>query len=115
MNTATVVAIPRIDWFPCPQNGTLPLKCGTLEVPLDYEEFTSNQSLTLQLVKIAAVKQPKKGSILFNPGGPGGSGRVFIAGDAGPGALIATGGVYDLIGFDPRYVPPKDTDPRANE
>lgn len=76
--------------------------CGTLNVPLDYTNPASNQTLQLQLVKVNAAKQPKKGSILFNPGGPGESGRDWIAGANGDALLIATGGEYDLIGFDTR-------------
>ena len=93
-----------INWFPCTQNGTLPLTCGTLVVPLDYLDTTSNATLELELVKVNATKQPKKGSILFNPGGPGESGRDFIAGSQAEALVVATGGVYDLIGFDTRYV-----------
>ncbi|KAL8843503.1 MAG: hypothetical protein Q9170_000007 [Blastenia crenularia] len=91
-----------INWFPCTQNGSLPLTCGILTVPLDYTDTTANAPLNLQLVKISAVKQPKKGSILFNPGGPGGVGRDLIAGAGAQGLLVATGGLYDLIGFDTR-------------
>ena len=93
-----------INWFPCTQNGTLPLTCGTLVVPLDYLDTTSNATLELQLVRVNATKQPKKGSILFNPGGPGDSGRNLIAGSQAESLMVATGGVYDLIGFDTRYV-----------
>lgn len=50
------------------------LSCAKFDVPLDYTEPESLTTLTLTLVKIDAVKQPAKGSILFNPGGPGGSG-----------------------------------------
>ena len=93
-----------INWFSCTQNGTLPLTCGTLVVPLDYLDTTSNATLELQLVKVNATKQPKKGSILFNPGGPGDSGRGLIAGSQAEALMVAAGGVYDLIGFDTRYV-----------
>lgn len=55
-------------------------------------------------MKVNAAKNPKKGSILFNPGGPGESGRDYVAGAIGESLLVATGGVYDLIGFDTRYV-----------
>ena len=94
-----------IKWFPCTQNGTLPLTCGTLSVPLDYTNNTSNVTLDLQLVKINAIK-PKKGSILINPGGLGEGGRDFIAGRNARSLQVVTGGVYDLIGFDPRYIYP---------
>ncbi|KAL9003299.1 MAG: hypothetical protein Q9188_003819 [Gyalolechia gomerana] len=91
-----------IDWFPCKENGSLPLTCGTLTVPLDYTNTTFNATLELQLVKVSAAKQPKRGSILFNPGGPGQGGRDFVAGINAPALLVATGGAYDLIGFDTR-------------
>ncbi|KAL8833591.1 MAG: hypothetical protein Q9170_004174 [Blastenia crenularia] len=90
-----------IDWFPCTQNGSLPLTCGTLTVPLDYTDPGCNSTLKLQLTKVSAVKQPKKGSILFNPGGPENGGRELVAGRAAE-FQIAIGGEYDLIGFDPR-------------
>ncbi|KAL8800252.1 MAG: hypothetical protein Q9182_005308 [Xanthomendoza sp. 2 TL-2023] len=91
-----------INWFPCKQNGTLPLTCGTLNVPLDYTNATSDTTLELQLVKVSAVKHPKKGNILFNPGGPGAGGQDLIAASAVP-LQIVTGGTHDLIGFDPRF------------
>ncbi|KAL8923933.1 MAG: hypothetical protein Q9208_004370 [Pyrenodesmia sp. 3 TL-2023] len=71
-------------------------------VPLDYANGSSNTSMRLRLVKINASKQPKQGTILLNPGGPGQSGREFLAGEYGAALQVATGGVYDLIGFDPR-------------
>ena len=68
-----------VNWAPCPQqNDTTPIQCGTLTVPLDYSDPTSNRTLDLQLAKVSAVKQPRKGSILFNPGGPGDSGLTAL-------------------------------------
>ena len=92
-----------ISWGPCPQNGTLPYTCGTLTVLLDYTSPDLTRTLDLSLIKVSAAKQPKKGSILFNPGGPGLGGRAFVAENA-ENLLISTGGVFDLIGFDPRQV-----------
>ncbi|KAL9014871.1 MAG: hypothetical protein Q9173_000489 [Seirophora scorigena] len=54
------------------------------------------------MAKLNASNQPKQGTILLNPGGPGSSGREFIAGQNGAVLQVATGGVYDLIDFDPR-------------
>ena len=70
-----------IKWFSCQQNATVPYTCGTLTVPLDYSDPSSSKTLDLALAKVAATKQPKKGSILFNPGGPGSSGRNMLTGD----------------------------------
>ena len=91
-----------INWFQCQQNGTWPFTCGTLAVPLDYTD-SSSRKFDLQLLRIDATKQPKKGSILFNPGGPGGGTREFLAG-FGKELLVATGGYFDLIAFDTRGV-----------
>lgn len=72
-------------------------------MPLDYSNQTSDKTLQLDLIKGNSVTQPKKGSILFNHGGPGALGCGFIAG-IGEALLIFTGGKFDLIGFDTRYV-----------
>ncbi|KAL8794631.1 MAG: hypothetical protein Q9195_002827 [Heterodermia aff. obscurata] len=106
LSLCTVVAtcVPTskiINWFPCEQNGTLPFTCGTLIVPFDYTDPASNTTLTLDLVKVNATKQPARGSILFNPGGPGEPGRDFVV-QLADSLLVYTGGVYDLIGFDTR-------------
>ena len=77
-----------IKWLPCKQNGTLPVTCATLKVPLDYSDPTSNATLDLSLVKVSAVKQPCKGSILFNPGGPGEGGVSFINGAVAEPLLV---------------------------
>lgn len=60
-----------INWRPCDFNGTQPILCGNLSVPLDYTDAKSNATLRLELVKVPAAKTPSKGSILFNFGGPG--------------------------------------------
>ena len=93
--------LKTIDWFSCEQNNTVTVTCGTLVVPLDYTDPASNKMVTLELVKITAAKQPTKGSVLFNPGGPGGSGRDLLL-QYSSSLLVLTGGFYDVIGFDTR-------------
>ncbi|KAL6706275.1 hypothetical protein ACN47E_005565 [Coniothyrium glycines] len=78
-----------------------PIYCATLPVPLDYTNTDSGKTVDLQLIKIKATKEPFKGSVLTNPGGPGGSGVDWIATD-GPGIRDKIGGYHDVIGFDPR-------------
>ena len=64
-----------INWVPCSvQNGSTPIQCGTLTVPLDYSDPSSNRTIELSLTKVSALKEPRQGSILYNPGGPGISG-----------------------------------------
>jgi hypothetical protein len=76
----TVTGKGEIKWHTCDQNGTLSVTCGTLRVPLDYTDLASSKTLELSLVKVNATKQPSKGSILLNPGGPGVSGTSFLKG-----------------------------------
>ncbi|KAK5274220.1 hypothetical protein LTR96_000820 [Exophiala xenobiotica] len=79
------------------------LSCANFDVPLDYTEPESMTTLTLTLVKIDAVQQPVKGSILFNPGGPGDSGVQAVI-SQGQTLMTLTGGHYNIVGFDPRGV-----------
>ncbi|KAL4878414.1 TAP-like protein-domain-containing protein [Aspergillus karnatakaensis] len=90
----------RISWGPC-DFGDDTLQCGNLSVPLDYTDPHSNATLKLQLLKVPAVHTPKKGSILFNFGGPGLESRMSLAAYSAR-YLASTGGEYDLIAHDPR-------------
>lgn len=66
----------HIKWGPC-SNTTeipLPIQCGTVLVPLDYTNKTSDAKIPIELQQLPATKGPKKGSILLNFGGPGSDG-----------------------------------------
>ncbi|KAH7161232.1 TAP-like protein-domain-containing protein [Dactylonectria macrodidyma] len=92
-----------ITWKSCDLglNETAPISCGSLVVPLDYTNETSDETLTLELLKVDAVNGPSKGSIMFNFGGPGTSGKGDFAYYAKL-LLGATGGYHDLVTFVPR-------------
>lgn len=79
----------------------VPLQCSNLEVPLDYTDAKSNATLQLQLIRIEASKQPVKGTIFSNPGGPGGSGVEDIS-EYGPLYRDIVGGQWNIISFDAR-------------
>ncbi|CEI62660.1 unnamed protein product [Fusarium venenatum] len=79
--------------------------CAKFSVPLDYTNENSSEPVVLDLVKANATKQPSKGSVFYNPGGPGGSGVSVVIGKGGRFVEIL-GGHYDIISFDPRS-PPK--------
>ena len=69
----------KIEWAPCTEfKNPVPLQCGNLKVPLDYSNPNSTETLQLQLIKVPATKIPAKGSILFNFGGPGEPGRIYM-------------------------------------
>ncbi|KAF4978472.1 hypothetical protein FZEAL_5158 [Fusarium zealandicum] len=96
-------------WQPCDlplpesikNSSKTPLDCATLQVPLDYTNPKSDKKLDLQLIKVSATEKPVKGSVIFNPGGPGGSGIEEIASN-GQTYIDALGGHFDVIGFDAR-------------
>lgn len=78
------------------------LQCGTVAVPLDYANPAHGT------IKIALARKPatdpvhRIGSLLLNPGGPGGSGITFVRNSARLMANLNTR--FDLVGFDPRGV-----------
>ncbi|PLB49313.1 alpha/beta-hydrolase [Aspergillus steynii IBT 23096] len=98
-----------LHWAPCDldfPNATAeliktPVDCAKLRVPLDYTYVDSGETIELQLVKINATKKPVEGSIIFNPGGPGGSGVEEVS-TKGPMYREVFGGHFNVIGFDPR-------------
>jgi pimeloyl-ACP methyl ester carboxylesterase len=84
---------------------TMNFSCGKLTVPLDYRQPTGS-STQLFVVRIHSKGQrpaDRIGSLLVNPGGPGGSGVNLAAGLVGAlsDAIFAR---FDLVGFDPRGV-----------
>lgn len=91
-----------LQWGPCKLNTTLPVQCAKLTVPLDYTNNSDNRTLTLNVIKYPAQKEPKRGSILLNFGGPGQDGLNSMLAYA-PLQAPVTGGYHDLISWDPRY------------
>jgi pimeloyl-ACP methyl ester carboxylesterase len=91
----------RLTWEPCAESRSF--ECTTLEVPLDYAKPDA-ESIELAVLRLRA-KDPdaRLGSLVVNPGGPGGSGVEYAA--AAP--FVITRPVlqrYDIVGFDPRGV-----------
>jgi pimeloyl-ACP methyl ester carboxylesterase len=74
------------------------LQCARLEVPLDY---AAPAGRTAQIAVLRhATDRRKVGSLVVNPGGPGGSGTQAAAN------LSRTfgDGPFDVVGFDPRGI-----------
>ncbi|KAM5370016.1 hypothetical protein ACJZ2D_008699 [Fusarium nematophilum] len=78
-----------------------PGDCATLEVPLDYTNKDSGKTIELQLIRFNATKEPFKGSVLWNPGGPGISGIETLA-YLGPDFRDILGGHHHIISWDAR-------------
>lgn len=78
-------------------------QCAEIEVPLDYRKPHGRQ-ITVTISRIPATdRTTRRGILLSNPGGPGGSGLDLpsMLAAALPAEVLAR---YDLIGFDPRGV-----------
>ncbi|MFL9658432.1 alpha/beta hydrolase [Streptomyces sp. PB17] len=78
-------------------------QCATLRTPLDWKN-PSGESMDLALIRARTSGDPddRIGSLLFNFGGPGGSGVATLPGLAPDYEKLRTR--YDLVSFDPRGV-----------
>lgn len=95
--------------------GATVFQCARLTVPLAYADPTG-QTVTMGVLrKVATQTSGRIGSLVIDPGGPGGSGMAFVAqevaGAADPknaGTFTTTmsqlGARFDLVGIDPRGV-----------
>ncbi|TWP49389.1 alpha/beta hydrolase [Lentzea tibetensis] len=80
------------------------VQCARLEVPLDYEKPEDRAVSVGVLRRVASEPQRRIGSLVVNPGGPGGSGMTYVAGMIDQQKNSAIGKRFDLVGFDPRGV-----------
>ncbi len=99
---AAGLALPAQDtggaaaWRPC--DGA---QCTWVTVPRDYDR-PHGATFRLRVAKMPAAGQ-KKGTLLFNPGGPGGTGVGMVAGVADElGPKIRRS--FDIVSWDPRGV-----------
>jgi pimeloyl-ACP methyl ester carboxylesterase len=101
--SAAAPSAPRIAWSKCYQSMG-PFECGTVQVPLDYDQATGS-AISIAVIRLPATDPARRiGSLFLNPGGPGGSGVNFAL-FGGP--LLFTPEVrarFDLVGFDPRGI-----------
>jgi pimeloyl-ACP methyl ester carboxylesterase len=99
---AAETPVDALVWRSCEARPNL--ECTTLKVPMDYTRDASEE-ITLGINRLPALEQPARGSILVNPGGPGGSGMALVE------ALSETDSIpsrirnaFDIVGFDPRGI-----------
>lgn len=83
-----------LEWVPCADSPAL--FCSSLVVPLNWLEPLKNETAEIFLKMYPAANEKRIGSMLINPGGPGGSGNYF-AERAGASLSFLTGGVYDIV------------------
>lgn len=108
--TAPLAAVPEgqddlapfyeqeLDWIDCG-----PGECAELTVPLSYDD-PLGETIEVSVLKAPASSARNRiGSLVVNPGGPGGSGVDYAAAaDFIVGADVRRR--YDIVGFDPRGV-----------
>ena len=78
----------------------------SFQVPLNYSEpISPSNNASIAIIRTISPYPPSsenyKGPLLFNPGGPGGSGIDTVLNE---GQLLRTlaGDAFDIVGFDPR-------------
>ncbi|MCT7353800.1 alpha/beta hydrolase [Streptomyces sp. 15-116A] len=95
-----------LDWKRCEAKGDAPApgddwQCATLRVPLDWSE-PDGKTIGLALIRAEATGDDRLGSLLFNFGGPGGSGVSMMPSYADTVSKLRER--YDLVSWDPRGV-----------
>jgi pimeloyl-ACP methyl ester carboxylesterase len=85
-------------WDPCGGG----MQCTFARAPMDWSDPGAAE------IELALVRQPasgaKLGSLLVNPGGPGGSGYEFVMESVSYATSERLQRSYDIVGFDPRGV-----------
>lgn len=82
--------------------GSDAFQCTRVQVPMDYAN-PDGQTMQIAVLRVPARGKPI-GSLLLNPGGPGGTGMSLAATAAKTLAKSPITERFDLIGFDPRGV-----------
>ncbi len=77
-------------------------QCTTATAPMDWKN-PATKSIKLALIRKTA-SGTRLGSLLVNPGGPGGSGYAFIKDSISYAVDSKLQQSYDIVGFDPRGV-----------
>ncbi|WP_217142293.1 alpha/beta hydrolase [Streptomyces sp. AC627_RSS907] len=100
------LASQTLDWGRCKATADSPApggdwQCATLEAPLDWAE-PDGETIRLALIRAKATGDERIGSLLFNFGGPGGSGVSMMPSYADTVSSLHKR--YDLVSWDPRGV-----------
>ncbi|KAJ7226696.1 hypothetical protein GGX14DRAFT_626760 [Mycena pura] len=90
--------IGSVHWLPASQCNP-DTECGSVIVPKDYFDPSAGTA-SIAIARFKATKQPRKGTVFLNPGGPGGSGTRL----ATQQLADIIGHDWDLMGFDPRGI-----------
>ncbi|MEP6479308.1 MAG: alpha/beta hydrolase [Rhodoglobus sp.] len=89
----------KLNWHKCGEG----MQCTTVSAPVNWAS-PADGSIDLAVVRHAASGGTSMGSLLVNPGGPGGSGFDFV--QQGLSYAVSQNLIdnYDIVGWDPRGV-----------
>ncbi|CAN5200825.1 alpha/beta hydrolase [soil metagenome] len=87
-----------LSWHSCGEG----MQCTTVKAPIDWDAPTDG-SIDLAVIRHRA-SGTSLGSLLVNPGGPGGSGVDFVSYGATSAVSSTIADNYDVVGWDPRGV-----------
>jgi pimeloyl-ACP methyl ester carboxylesterase len=94
---ASAVDAPTVSWTAC-RDG---FECAMVPVPLDHDD-PDGETIDVAVIRLPAGQPDRRiGSLLLNPGGPGGSGVDMARGFA-KFLPLDLRGRFDIVGFDPR-------------
>ena len=89
----------ELNWQECYED----FECSSFKVPVNYQEI-NDRTFTLEVLRHRATKPAARiGSIVVNPGGPGGSATDY-AYNARSIVSDEINQKFDIVGFDPRGV-----------
>lgn len=104
--TGATATKTRLEWHRCSTALPAELECAQMQVPLDYA-VPDGPAITLGMNRLKATDPASRiGSLIFEPGGPGGAGTDYVRAQA-LGVEIFTPKLrkyFDIVGFDPRGV-----------
>ncbi len=101
---AVVAAGATLHWELCTEDRRV--ECGHMQVPLDWKQPWLGK-ITIAVNRLrAADRGHRLGSLVIDPGGPGGSGQESVFLQAKNGLIFTKklSARFDLIGLDPRGV-----------
>ena len=90
-----------LKWEQCEDNKDM--DCTMVQVPMNYADPSAGD-IEIAVVRLRASSGEAQGSLLMNPGGPGGSGFDFVMTAATYVFSKDLRAQFDIIGFDPRGV-----------
>ncbi|WP_329255057.1 alpha/beta hydrolase [Streptomyces sp. NBC_01478] len=91
----------KLSWHTC---GVPGFECATMKAPLDYAKPGAGSIRLAVARKKATGKGKPLGSLMVNPGGPGGSAVGYLQQYAGIGYPAEVRARYDMVAMDPRGV-----------